>query len=214
MSLQEEEMARSHKDFTAALTSVWESLPADTDWEHDVDGTTLFFDHWFTKAVFALPGEWDKKMRFANALTEGMRTGGVSVVDAESMTILGFMLDTDLYLCPQMVEYYCRTGEIIELVGFFKYDGRFPPAYSFETSQRMLMAYRLYIQDVSTVKEQLSAGQSTREYMSLPLEIRMEFAGFWEPTTEGEEEDAMDFDYRDVLPDSVFESLQSQEVRA
>lgn len=121
-------------------------------------------------------GEREKNYRFINAMrmSDDFRT--IQLKTANDVVALRELIVSSLRKSPQVVEYYARNGEIMEL-------GRILlncDTGSEEVSSRSVMGFRagdLYTQEIKIVENLLIAGEDPESFTSLPLDVRAAFSG-------------------------------------
>lgn len=129
------------------------------------------------------PHHVKKHLRFAQALSAALDSGALVVADANDLKTFYFAVSSGLHDMNQAVEYYARTGELLDIIAEIvaQFDrgevGR--GALDMTPASAMLLRvqlYRTYLYDASRVQECFIVGRDRREHMSLPLEVRMNFA--------------------------------------
>lgn len=141
-------------------------------------------------------------VRTLSALAEGLEAESMVLTRKDQEQALEWILSFVTGNSSQVVEYYVRTGEIMDIAECFRgADGIFDfHEVSHDHTKRF---HQLYRYDVERIKEVIDAGTEPAEHMNLPLEMRMSFAGCWEDMTDGELN--LKIDHRKVLPESIFD---------
>lgn len=162
--------------------------------------------NWLFEDLLHFRNRFSEQKRFIVALVNGLEAGDIKLQDFDDLRAFDFVINAQWRIFPQVVEHFLSTGELLELVEFLREEsGRFGALFDWDVdSQRDLeasraRAYRLYCYDITRIKEHLKEGRDTYEHTSLPLEVRMEFAGFWDHIGDDERNDVFELDHRDVL---------------
>lgn len=157
---------------------------------------------------------WDNGVRFLNALDVALTTGAFVFTDAHD--IKTFLLLVENPLLSAQTEYYAHTGEIQALLEAIMSFDKILSAnvhtspYFDSRSDAWVRMYRLYRYDVSQVKQAIDAGEDPSDHMSLPLEVRMSFAGCWSPVNQADW-DKFPLDHQHLFDDTVFDHRGSAE---
>lgn len=170
-------------------------------------------NYWLGEKIYAPSVLWDNNIRFLHSLGAALDDEVLVIGDAKDVESLRFLIGNCANFLPQVMEYYTQTGEIQELVGHFKRASEFRSTKTEEFSayqdHARVKMYRLYCYDVNRVKNMLDAGDDPQEHMSLPLDIRMGFAGFFEQADEAWH--LFTFDHQHLFDDTIFDQMKTME---
>lgn len=166
----------------------------------------------FERAAYRSAESWGDNVRFVNALVTGLGTGVIRMECADDINVLRLLISKRP--AAQIVEYYVHTGEYARFAETSRRgDGTFPSLREdyedFDSTKEIReRMYRLYCYDVNKVREHIESGVNPSEHMSLPLEIRMEFSGFWNEVTTYRHPI---LDHQHLFDDTVFEIMKTME---
>lgn len=171
-----------------SLDDLYEAIDAVDD--DTVSGSTLnprfrtrgvkdYLSDYLTKTVWKHPKYWRDHAKFLNALRSGVKQGAIDLRTVNDADTLSLAFTHRLYTIPQVVEYYCATGEFIELLEAFKVNdieptGQQQPFAPREDTNTKLL--RFYAHDLKKAYESFAAEGDPRGHMELPLEIRVPFS--------------------------------------
>lgn len=132
-------------------------------------------------------------------LTEGMKNGSIVISTVDDVGTLNNIIDSTLRPYARASEYYAKTGQLFEI------NERLNDRSVFSTihALRCSLYGKLYSYEISKVEEYLAAGEGPTDFMRLPVEVKMEFAGLADmlPVNGGDLERFFkpEVDHRDVF---------------
>lgn len=153
---------------------------------------------------------WEREIRLLDAVVDGIRTGTITLESGLQVVTLRFILCSSCSEFPQGIEYYSRTGEILDLLAFFaEDDDTVCGAHIPNRGAIVLRIEQLYHYDIIKIREIVDVGGDPAEHMSLPLEIRGAFSGLFDELPDRETFDMIDreLDHAEVLPEMIFNSV-------
>lgn len=132
---------------------------------------------WMTRHMLAAE-KWEEKMRVVNALREGLRNQDIVFRSAHDLETLDFMVILQLERLPHVVEHFINNGEFMDLMDAAFQAGIELGMSDYTVSRLRIGMFRLYRYDIE--KEQENVLGKTYDGTMVPLEIRMNFSGFYE----------------------------------
>lgn len=160
--------------------------PADDDDEKALGGTEESMCAWiFSKTTKS--GEYEQDdVRLLTALHTGLASGAVVLDTADAVNAIGVLFRFGFWRMPQVVEWYCQRGELVEVIEAATQDHQqyllrtFQEDRDYLSDAILFKVLRLYRFDV---EHESNAGDDEQ----LPLEIRLHFAGFFDEVSEDEQ---------------------------
>lgn len=151
----------------------------------------------------ALP--WDQSKRFTAALCEGLNSGAFSISTDKDAFAFSALFSKSFFVMPAVVEHYVATGEILDLMKEV-IEHEFACDQSRAREHMMFKVARLYAYDMRRRTEEkpdeadVNTGDDEK-LQQVPLAIRLEFSGFYEPVNDAE---VRWYEYGDAHSQSVF----------
>lgn len=151
--------------------------------------------YWFFDVLLVYGLILDEEWGFVESLTESLRSGTMVLSDFDDVIALDFARSSGTYPAPQIMEHFAKTGELVELTEFFRgRNGMFLRGFDSEGNYASriprMRTRRLYVYDFTKMSELTAAGIDPSEHTSVPLEVRMDFSGFWDDPKDEEWEDS------------------------
>lgn len=140
---------------------------------------SFFVTDYIMKDVPREPSSWREHVQFLNALRSGINQGAVVIDTVEDADTFSLLFLHDMFTIPQVVEYYCATGELMELLELLKVNDLDPQGHQTvfvlpeDTNTKML---RFYAYDVNRANRARKSQDDAESHMGLPLEIRLTFS--------------------------------------
>lgn len=146
------------------------------------------------RAGEAFAPETDDQRRFFDALIDGVRTGDIVLRTMNDLSAFGGLIVFALYSLPQVVEHYAHSGELLDVMRMLKKlddQDSANASEDFEVNEKKELAHirvlRLYDYDQNRAAElQAQEGDDESSVCDLPLEMRMEFSGFFDEISDEE----------------------------
>lgn len=147
---------------------------------------------WLLEEALEDQGNWERTVRFVTAVCDGIETGTISLNSLEDVSEFGQLFSSGFYRIPQVVEHYAKIpDELLEVVTLARSNAR--NAFNKETmwalhrdNVHIFLAARLYRFDMSQQQVLRGQGGDEESILSVPLEIRAEFAGISAESTNEE----------------------------
>lgn len=148
------------------------------------------------RAGDAFAPETGDQRRFFDALIDGVRTGDIVLRTMGDLSAFSGLIVFALHSLPQVVEYYAHSGELLDVMRTLKKLGDQDSANAsedFEVNEKKELAHirvlRLYDYDQNRAAELRSQeGDDESSVYDIPLEMRMEFSGFFDEIFDEEKE--------------------------
>lgn len=153
----------------------------------------------------------DEQRKMVEEITSSLGSKRMVLRDFDDVMAFDFLLDSGVYSSPEMIEHYAQTGELLELTELFrKDDGVFLRGFdkygNLVSRSPRVRTRRIYFYDLQMMQEHVNEGLDRDDVMLPPLEVRIEFSGFWEEVFEEEKEDSsvVPVDYYRASSDEAF----------
>lgn len=157
-----------------------------------------YIDWWTTKGALNHPSQWKQNLRFASALRSGVTNGTIELSTDNDALAFSVLFAKSFSLMPQVIEHYADSGEVIELMSAVLLQEekdekeereRWLPGRKrkdFEDERLLFKVLRVYNYDMR-LRGESGAQDDDESLMQLPLEVRLEFSGFYDPATAADE---------------------------
>lgn len=149
--------------------------------EHDMDMIDASFtsnvDYWFKFEMIETKGaRWADHVEWVEMFYQNIINGNLVIKDMDDIHALTCMFSHDFRSAPEAVQYYVATGQILNLVHMIIQDSITLVHHSGQKAV-LIKIYELYAYEVSMIEEYLARGESSEEFINLPLEIKLSFSG-------------------------------------
>lgn len=156
------------------------------------------------RAGDAFAPETGDQRRFFDALIDGVRTGDIVLRTMGDLSAFSGLILFEFRLFPEVVEYYTKRGELLEVMRLAERACEQIRSISEEEDDpykgAQIHVLHLYDYDRNREAEHRSKGEDDEAFLELPLEVRTAFSGFFDMPTE-DEHHFYDDDISRLLPD-------------
>lgn len=129
-----------------------------------------------TRDVARLPGDDRERVgQFIRVLRTGLDLGLITVETMEDLSALHIIMISNLRKCPHVVEYYAKSGDLMEMAKMFLEFDR----GNNKVPHQALLSFRvgeMYCYEVFAIEKLLRKGGDAQDIMGLPMEVRATFA--------------------------------------